>query len=46
MNGSLNRSERQVDRTSASGTVDSGLIPDKVKPMTLKLVFTTSLLYV
>ena len=27
-------------RASASGTVDLGLIPSRVKPMTLKLVFT------
>ena len=31
-------------RASASGAVDSGLIPSRVKPMTLKLVFTASLL--
>ena len=30
-------------RASASGAVDSGLIPNRVKPMTLKLVFTVSL---
>ena len=29
---------------SASGAVDLGLIPSRVKPMTLKLVFTASLL--
>ena len=29
---------------SASGAVDSGLIPSRVKPMTLKSVFTASLL--
>ena len=29
---------------SASGAVDSGLIPSRVKPMTLRLVFTASLL--
>ena len=29
----------RVDRVSASGVVDSGLIPTRVKPMTLKLVF-------
>ena len=28
----------------ASGAVDLGLIPSRVKPMTLKLVFTASLL--
>ena len=31
-------------RASASGVVDSGLIPSRVKPMTIKLVFTASLL--
>ena len=31
-------------RASASVGVDSGLIPSPVKPITLKLVFTTSLL--
>ena len=31
-------------RASASGAVDSRLIPSRVKPMTLKLVFTASLL--
>ena len=29
-------------RASVSGAVDSGLIPSRVKPMTLKLVFTAS----
>ena len=29
---------------SSSGAVESGLIPSRVKPMTLKLVFTASLL--
>ena len=29
---------------SVSGAVDSGLIPSRVKPMTLKLIFTASLL--
>ena len=29
---------------SSSGAVDSGLIPSRVKPTTLKLVFTASLL--
>ena len=32
----------QVARESV-GAVDSGLIPSRVKPMTLKLVFTASL---
>ena len=31
-------------RASASGAADSGLIPNRVKPMTLKLVFTAFLL--
>ena len=31
-------------KASASGVVDLGLIPSRVKPMTLKLVFTASLL--
>ena len=31
-------------RASVSSAVDSGLIPSRVKPMTLTLVFTTSLL--
>ena len=31
-------------RASASGSVDWGLIPSRVKPMTLKLVYTASLL--
>ena len=34
----------QVVRASASGAVDLSLIPIRVKPMTLKLVFTASLL--
>ena len=37
-------SDGRVVRASASGAVDSGLTPSRVKPMTLKLVFTTSLL--
>ena len=31
-------------RASASGAVDLGLIPSRVKPMTLKLLLTASLL--
>ena len=31
-------------RASASGAVDLGLIPGRVKPMTIKMVFTASLL--
>ena len=37
-------SEGRVARASASGAVDSGLIPSRVKPMTLNLVVTASLL--
>ena len=37
-------SDGRVVRSSASVAVDSGLIPSRVKPMTLKLVFTASLL--
>ena len=33
-----------MERASASGVVDSDLIPSRVKPMTLNLVFTASLL--
>ena len=36
-------SDSQVVRASASGAVDLGLIPSRVKPMALKLVFTASL---
>ena len=39
-----NSSDVRVIAVSASGAVDSGLIPSRVKPMTLKLVFTSSLL--
>ena len=31
-------------RAPASGAVDSGLIPSRAKPMTVKLIFTVSLL--
>ena len=31
-------------RASAFGAVDSGLITSRIKPMTLKLVFTASML--
>ena len=37
-------SDIRVVRASASMAVDSGLILNRVKPMTLKLVFTASLL--
>ena len=37
-------SDDRVVRASASGAVDLGLIPSRVKPITLKLVFTASLL--
>ena len=40
----FNSLDGAVDRASASGTVVSGLVPSRVKPMTLKLVFTVSLL--
>ena len=39
-----NSSNGQMVRASASGAVDSSLIPSLVKPMALKLVFTASLL--
>ena len=41
---SLNSSDSRVLRASGSGAVDSSLIFSQVKPMTLKLVFTASLL--
>ena len=37
-------SDGRVVRAYVSGAVDSVLIPSRVKPMTLKLVFTASLL--
>ena len=37
-------SDGRVVRASASGAVDSGLIPSPVKPMILKLVITAFLL--
>ena len=40
----LNSSNGRVVRASASGAVDSGLTPSRDKPMTVKLVFTASLL--
>ena len=39
----FNSSDGRVVRTSTSGAVDLGLIPNLVKPMTSKLVFTASL---
>ena len=39
-----NSSDGRVVRASASEAVDLGLIPSRVEPMTLKLVFTASLL--
>ena len=33
-----------MERASAYGAVDLGLIPNRVKPMTLKLLYTASLL--
>ena len=44
LNVSFACSDNQVVRASASGAVDSGLISSPVKPTTLKLVFTASLL--
>ena len=40
----LQSSDGRVVKASASGAVDLGLISSRVKPMTLKLVFTASLL--
>ena len=40
----LHNSAGRVVRASAAGAVDWGLIPGRIKPMTLKLVFTASLL--
>ena len=40
----LDSSDGRVVRASASGAVDSGLISSQVKPITLKLAFTASLL--
>ena len=37
-------SDGQVIRVFASGVVDLSLIPRRIKPMALKLVFTVSLL--
>ena len=37
----FNSSDGQVVRASTSGAVDLGLILSQVKPMTLKLVFTS-----
>ena len=42
--GKFNSSDGRVVRASASRAVDLGLIPSRVKLMTLKLVFTASLL--
>ena len=39
-----NDSDGRVVRAFASEVVDLGLIPSRVKPMTLKLVFTAYLL--
>ena len=39
---SFNSSDGRMVKASASEVVDLGLIPDQVKPMTLKLVFTAS----
>ena len=40
----MDSSDGQVVRASASGAVDLGLISSRVTPMTLKLIFTASLL--
>ena len=40
----FNSLDGRVVRASASGAVDLGLIPSRVKPMTLILVFTAFLL--
>ena len=40
----VNSGNGQVDGASASGAVDYGLIPIRVKPMTLKLLLSVSLL--
>ena len=42
-NRKINSSDGRVVRASAFGAVDLGLIPSRVKPMTLKLVFTATL---
>ena len=42
--GGINSSDGLVVRASGSGAVDLSLIPSRVKSMTLKLVFTASLL--
>ena len=39
-----NSSDGRVVRASASEAVDLGLIPSRIKPMTLKLLFTAFLL--
>ena len=39
-----NSSDGRVVKVSASGAVDLGLIPSRVKPIALKLVFTAFLL--
>ena len=38
------KTDGRVVRVSASAAVDLGLIPSRVKPITLKLVFTAPLL--
>ena len=44
LGSALNSSDVRVVRVSASGAANLGLIPSRIKPMTLKLVFTTSLI--
>ena len=38
-------SDGRLDKLSASGAVESGLIPSRLKSMTLKLILTAFLLY-
>ena len=46
LQGRWNSSDGRVVKASASEAVDLGLIPSRVKPMSLKLVFRASLLHV
>ena len=41
----IDSSDGRVVRASASGAIDSALISSRVKPMTLTLIFTASLLH-
>ena len=40
----FNSADSRVVRAFESGAADSGLVPSRVKPMTLRSVFTASLL--